>query len=98
MTRLASKTKTLVTVISFLIFAETAPSQGVSNLHPITEENGSENADVNGSTLGHVREATYVVDQAAPGAADTNPGTEQMPFKTVQRAALATGNGQQIES
>ena len=37
--------------------------------------------------LGHVRAATYVVDQAAPGAADSNPGTEQMPFKTVQQAA-----------
>jgi len=34
-----------------------------------------------------VRTFTYVVDQAAPGAADTNPGTEQMPFKTVQHAA-----------
>jgi hypothetical protein len=31
--------------------------------------------------------ATYVVDQAAPGAADTNPGTEEKPFKTVQHAA-----------
>ena len=29
----------------------------------------------------------YVVDQAVPGAADTNPGTEEMPFKTVQHAA-----------
>ena len=29
----------------------------------------------------------YVVDQAAPGAADANPGTEQKPFKTVQHAA-----------
>ena len=29
----------------------------------------------------------YVVDQAAPGAADTNPGTEEKPFKTVQHAA-----------
>lgn len=37
--------------------------------------------------FGHVRAATYVVDQAAPGAADTNPGTEEMPFKTVQHAA-----------
>ena len=36
---------------------------------------------------GHVRAATYVVDQAALGAADTNPGTEEMPFKTVQHAA-----------
>ncbi len=36
---------------------------------------------------GYVRAATYVVDQAAPGAADTNPGTEEKPFKTVQHAA-----------
>lgn len=27
---------------------------------------------------------TYVVDQAAPGAADLNRGTEDSPFKTVQ--------------
>ena len=36
---------------------------------------------------GQVQAATYVVDQAAPGAADTNPGTEEKPFKTIQRAA-----------
>ena len=30
---------------------------------------------------------TYIVDQAAPGAADSNAGTEQAPFKTVQHAA-----------
>jgi hypothetical protein len=36
---------------------------------------------------GQVLAATYVVDQAAPGAADTNPGTEDKPFKTVQHAA-----------
>jgi hypothetical protein len=29
----------------------------------------------------------YVVDQAAPGAADTNPGSQDKPFKTVQHAA-----------
>jgi hypothetical protein len=41
--------------------------------------------------VGQVRAATYVVDQAAPGAADTNPGTEEKPFKTIQHAAdLAT--------
>lgn len=34
-----------------------------------------------------VRAATYVVDQAAPAAADTNPGTEERPFRTVQHAA-----------
>lgn len=42
---------------------------------------------------GHVRAATYVVDQAAPGAADTNPGTEEKPFKTVQHAADAAKSG-----
>jgi hypothetical protein len=31
--------------------------------------------------------AIYVVDQAAAGAADTNPGTEEKPFRTVQHAA-----------
>ncbi|MBV9469476.1 MAG: DUF1565 domain-containing protein [Abitibacteriaceae bacterium] len=31
--------------------------------------------------------SVYVVDQAAPGAADTNAGTEERPFKTVQHAA-----------
>jgi hypothetical protein len=33
------------------------------------------------------RARTYVVDQAALGAADTNTGTEDNPFKTVQHAA-----------
>ncbi|HET6387479.1 MAG TPA: DUF1565 domain-containing protein [Armatimonadota bacterium] len=33
------------------------------------------------------RATVYVVDQAAPGAADTNAGTEARPFKTVQHAA-----------
>jgi hypothetical protein len=37
--------------------------------------------------LGHIRAAAYVVDQAAPGAADTNPGSEEKPFRTVQHAA-----------
>ena len=36
---------------------------------------------------GPARAAIYVVDQAAPGAADTNPGTEEKPFKTVRHAA-----------
>jgi hypothetical protein len=45
---------------------------------------------------GHVRAATYVVDQAAPGAADTNPGTEEKPFKTVQHAADAAKPGDTI--
>ena len=37
--------------------------------------------------IGQVLAATYVVDQAAPGAADSNPGIEEKPFKTVQHAA-----------
>ena len=46
--------------------------------------------------LGQVRAATYVVDQAAPGAADTNPGTEEKPFKTVQHAADAAQPGDTV--
>ena len=42
------------------------------------------------------RAATYVVDQAAPGAADTNPGTEDKPFKTVQHAADVAKPGDTI--
>jgi len=33
------------------------------------------------------RAASYIVDQSAPAAADTNTGTEQTPFKTIQHAA-----------
>ncbi len=45
---------------------------------------------------GQVRAVTYVVDQAAPGAADMNPGTEQQPFRTVQHAADAAQPGDTI--
>jgi hypothetical protein len=38
-------------------------------------------------SFANARAATYVVDQSAHGAADTNPGTEEKPFKTVQKAA-----------
>ena len=40
-----------------------------------------------GGATGQARAAIYVVDQAAPGAADSNAGTEERPFKTVQHAA-----------
>jgi len=40
--------------------------------------------------------AVYVVDQAAPGAADDSPGTEEKPFKTVQRAADAAQAGDTV--
>jgi hypothetical protein len=40
--------------------------------------------------------ATYVVDQAVPGAADSNPGTEEQPFNTVQHAADTAKPGDTI--
>lgn len=40
-----------------------------------------------GSTPGMVHAAIYVVDVAAPNAADTNRGSEQEPFETIQHAA-----------
>ncbi len=40
--------------------------------------------------------ATYVVDQAAPAAADTNPGSEEQPFRTVQHAADVAKPGDTI--
>jgi len=45
---------------------------------------------------GQVVAATYVVDQAAPDAANTNPGTEEKPFKTVQHAADVAKPGDTI--
>jgi hypothetical protein len=44
----------------------------------------------------HASPAFYIVDQAAPGSADTNPGTEQLPFKTVQHAADLVRPGDNI--
>lgn len=38
----------------------------------------------------------YVVDQAAPGAADSNLGSEERPFKTIQRAADVAKPGDTI--
>jgi hypothetical protein len=45
---------------------------------------------------GQVQAATYVVDRAAPGAADTNAGIEEKPFKTVQHAADAAKPGDTV--
>ena len=56
---------------------------------------GGEAGAIDDPAPGNVRTA-YVVDQAAPGAADTNPGTEEKPFKTVQRAADAAKPGDTI--
>jgi len=45
---------------------------------------------------GAARATVYVVDQAAPGAADTNPGSEEKPFKTLQHAADAALPGDTV--
>ncbi len=46
---------------------------------------------------GQARAATYVVHQASPAAADTNTGTEEKPFKTVQHADSGVGAGHSIK-
>ena len=46
--------------------------------------------------LGQTRAAVLVVDPAAPGAADENPGSEQQPFKTVQRTAEVARAGDTV--
>ena len=51
---------------------------------------------VGADSLSPARTALYVVDQAAPGAADTNPGTEDKPFKTIQHAADVAQPGDTI--
>ena len=45
---------------------------------------------------GQAHAAIYVVDPAASGAADTNPGSETKPFKTVQHAANAAQAGDTV--
>jgi hypothetical protein len=58
------KHQTLICFIAIQAFVRTAALLGV----------GSTTAGaIDDVALGHVRAATYVVDQAAPGAADTNP-------------------------
>ena len=46
--------------------------------------------------VGRAQATMYVVDNTAPGAADTNPGTEEEPFKTVQHAADAAKPGDTV--
>lgn len=41
--------------------------------------------------------ATYVVDAAHPDADDSNPGTEQKPWKTIQHAASAVQPGDTVD-
>ena len=47
-------------------------------------------------TTGRTPAATYVVDQATPGAADTNPGTQEKPFKTVRQASNVVKPGDTV--
>src|ERR1035441_3419662 len=49
-----------------------------------------------GSTISPVYATTYVVDQAAPGAADNNAGTEERPFKTDGHAATVVKPGDTV--
>jgi hypothetical protein len=49
-----------------------------------------------GSAINQVHAASYVVDQAAPGAADTNAGTEERPFQTIQHAAEVVAPGDTV--
>jgi Protein of unknown function (DUF1565) len=44
----------------------------------------------------HLRAAAYVVDSAAPGAADTNPGTAAKPFKTIRHAVALVQPGDTV--
>jgi hypothetical protein len=53
-------------------------------------------AGVLAGMAGRLGAATYVVDQAAPGTADTNPGTEEKPFRTVQHAANTVKPGDTV--
>src|SRR5262245_19520342 len=39
------------------------------------------------------RAATYYVDATHPAASDTNPGTEALPWRTLQRATYPAGTG-----
>ncbi len=72
------KHQTLICFIAIQAFVRTAALLGV----------GSTTAGaIDDVAFGYVRTATYIVNQATPGAADTNPGTEEKPFKTVQHAA-----------
>ena len=49
-----------------------------------------------GPRVGQAQAAVYVVDRAASGAADSNPGSEEKPFKTVQHAADAAKPGDTV--
>jgi hypothetical protein len=62
-----------------------AMAWGVGFLFCLASGGGA--ATIDDLALGQVRAAAYVVDPATPGAADTNPGTEDKPFRTVQHAA-----------
>jgi len=46
--------------------------------------------------IGQAQAAIYVVDRTAPGAGDTNPGTEEKPFKTVQHAVGVIRSGDTV--
>ena len=81
------KHRTLICLAAIQAFVRTATLLGVG---------ATIAGAVDNVAVGHAQAATYVVDQAAPGAADTNPGTEERPFKTVQHAADAAKPGDTV--
>jgi len=81
------KHQTLICLIAIQAFARTATLPGIGSTIAGT---------IGGVAVGQAQAATYVVNQTAPGAADTNPGTEEEPFKTVQRAADAVKPGDTV--
>ena len=81
------KRQTLICIIAIQAFICTGMLLGVESASTGT---------VDSVAVGHAQTAVYVVDQAAPGAADTNPGTEEQPFKTVQHAADAARPGDTV--
>ena len=78
------KHQTLICFIAIQAFVRTATLLGVGS------------TTIDDIAVGHAQATAYVVDHAAPGAADTNPGTAEEPFKTVQRAADAAKPGDTV--
>ena len=78
------KHPTLVCFIAIRAFVRTATLVAAGSMIAVA---------IDDVVIGRAEAVTYVVDRAAPGAADTNAGTEQKPFMTVQRAADAAGPG-----
>ena len=96
MTGTAIKIEGLACMFYCLVCAGSALSRNLPDLPDMTTDNSRQTDTVEDPTPGQVPSTVYVVDQAASDAADTNPGTERLPFKTVQRAADAARPGDTV--